>query len=70
MATGSAQKAYHGTLTANTVDTITLGLPSNEVEVINRTGSAEIYFEWGGPEWVCTTAGTPGTWKAMAVLSS
>jgi len=22
------------------------------------------------PGWVCTTAGTPGTWKAMAVLSA
>jgi len=24
----------------------------------------------GTPGWVCTTAGTPGTWKAMAVLAS
>ena len=22
------------------------------------------------PGWICTTAGTPGTWKAMAVLAS
>ncbi len=24
----------------------------------------------GSPGWVCTTAGTPGTWKAMAVLAA
>ena len=23
----------------------------------------------GAPGWVCTTAGTPGTWKAMANLA-
>ena len=24
----------------------------------------------GIPGWVCTTAGTPGTWRAMGVLAS
>ena len=24
----------------------------------------------GAPGWVCTTAGTPGTWKAMANLAA
>jgi hypothetical protein len=24
----------------------------------------------GSPGWVCTTAGTPGTWKTMAVVSA
>jgi len=31
----------------------------------NTTPSAE-----GAPGWICTTAGTPGTWKAMANLAS
>jgi hypothetical protein len=33
--------------------------------VINTTPSAA-----GVPGWVCTTAGAPGTWKAMAVLAA
>jgi len=34
-------------------------------EVLNNTPAAG-----GTPGWVCTTAGTPGTWKAMANLAA
>lgn len=41
------QFAHHGTLTANTVTSVTLTSADGGVEVINRDGSAEIYFTIG-----------------------
>lgn len=45
MATPSGATAVHATLTASTVDTATLTAPNvPSVTVVNRTGTAEIYF--------------------------
>jgi len=46
MATYAAAKAKHATLTASTVDTVTLSNCSN-VEVLNR-GTTELYFTVDG----------------------
>jgi hypothetical protein len=41
-------RAYHGTLTASTVDTVTLSRSYARVEVINRGGTNEIFFTTDG----------------------
>jgi hypothetical protein len=48
MATATVTDAYHGTLVAGTVDTITLPAAARTVEVVNRNGAAEIYFTVDG----------------------
>lgn len=47
MANYAAAVAVHETLTASTVDEVTLTAPITEVTVLNRTGAAEIYFTAG-----------------------
>lgn len=44
MATYTAVSEAHETLTASTVDTVTLTGNTSSVTVVNRTGTAEIYF--------------------------
>lgn len=46
MATGSAVRIYHGTLTTSTVDTITLGA-ATAVRIINR-GTVDIFLSLDG----------------------
>ncbi len=41
--------AHHGTLIAGQVSTVTLTSADGTVEIINRTGIAEIYFTVGAP---------------------
>ena len=43
MATYTGNRITHATLTANTADTITLDVDYTRVEIVNRTGTAEIY---------------------------
>lgn len=43
MATYTGKRIVHATLTANTVDTITLDGDYASVEIVNRDGAAEIY---------------------------
>lgn len=47
MASGTANIAYHSTLVASTVDTVTLDKGAEYVTVVNRSGAAEIYFTVG-----------------------
>lgn len=58
MATYSAARTQHQTLTANTVDTVTLDADYNEVEVVNRASSGDIYFTADGTTPVVAAAGT------------
>jgi hypothetical protein len=48
MASYTVTAAKHATLTANTVDTVTLPVEATLVEVLNRDGAAEIYFTVDG----------------------
>lgn len=48
MATVSKNRAYHGTLVASTVDTVTLSRTYARVQVINRGGTSEIYWTTNG----------------------
>lgn len=52
-----ASFAHHGTLAAGQVTTVTLTSADNTVEVINRTGSAEIYFTVGSEPATPTVEG-------------
>lgn len=47
MASGTANTAYHSTLVASTVDTVTLNDGEEYVTLVNRSGSAEIYATVG-----------------------
>lgn len=47
MATGSATRNFHGTLTATTVDTITINSPAPLVRIANR-GTADIFLTLNG----------------------
>lgn len=67
MATGSANVAYHGTLSASTVDTITVAQAGVTVEVINRTGTAEIYFTVNG---ATPTVGAADTFVVPSAVMS
>jgi hypothetical protein len=51
MANYSAATAVHETLTASTVDQVTLTGQAVEVTVLNRTGTAEIYFTAGSADY-------------------
>lgn len=53
------QNAYHGTLTANAADNVTLLNPSGTITVINRSGTSEIYFTTDGTS--VATAATQAT---------
>lgn len=48
MASGTATDAYHSTLTASTVDTVTLTSAAKRLRIINRSGTAEIYYTTNG----------------------
>jgi hypothetical protein len=48
MATVAKAKAYHGTLVAATVDTVTLSRVYGRVQVLNRGGASEIYWTTNG----------------------
>lgn len=48
MATGTASPNYHGQLTANTVDTITMDRDWGTVQVINDDGTSRIDFTVDG----------------------
>lgn len=48
MASFTVSGAKHATLTAGTVDTVTLTGGWGRVEVLNRTGTADIYFTTDG----------------------
>lgn len=50
MATYTANTAVHNTLVATINDTVTLDLCAGHVTVVNRTGTAEIYFRVGNVE--------------------
>lgn len=44
----AGQKGAHHTLTAGVVDTVTFALAFDQLEILNRDGSAEIYFTVDG----------------------
>jgi hypothetical protein len=48
MATATVRRAYHGALTASAVDTITLSRAFEFVEIVNRSGTAEIFYTLDG----------------------
>ena len=48
MATVTKHRAYHAALTAASVDTVTLDHVTAKVEIINRSGTAEIYYTLDG----------------------
>ena len=48
MASYTVARAKHATLTAATVETITFSVDVVSVEVVNRDGTAEIYFTIDG----------------------
>lgn len=41
-------RIVHGTLTADTVDTVTIVPDADEIEVVNVDGAAAVYFTVGG----------------------
>ena len=68
MATGSATHSYHSTIAvASTVETVTLAESYTVVEVINRSGSAEIYFTLDGS---VPTVGGSNTYVLPAAITS
>lgn len=58
MATYSGARSQHQTLTANTVDTVTLNADFDEVEVLNRDTTSLIYFTADGSTPTVSGAGT------------
>lgn len=48
MATSTVTTAKHATLSASTVDTVTFSDNVQAIEVVNRSGSAEIFFRLDG----------------------
>lgn len=48
MATGTANPNYHGQLTANTVDTITMSTTWDDINVINDDGTSRIDYTVDG----------------------
>lgn len=46
--TVTKNRAYHGTLTASAVDTVTLSRAGAAVKIINRGGTNEIYYTLDG----------------------
>jgi hypothetical protein len=42
--TATATPNYHGQLAANTVDVVTMNADWESIQVVNRSGTAEIYF--------------------------
>lgn len=50
MATFSGHRIVSATLTATTVDTITLDVDYTRVEIVNRTGDAEIWVTIDGTD--------------------
>lgn len=63
----AGQRATHQTIVAATVDTVTFGVDFNEVEVLNRSGSAEIYFTVDG---TTPTVGGTNCFVVPAAISS
>lgn len=72
MATYSQATAAHETLTASTVDTVTLTQNGRSVTVVNRTGTSEIYFTAAvSPTTAATpTVGGANCWVLPASVSS
>jgi hypothetical protein len=63
MATYSAAMSVHKTLTANTVDVVTLTEPAwTSIEVVNRSEIAELYYTVNG------STPTPGTDDTFLVM--
>lgn len=64
--------ASHGTLVANTVATVTLNKGAGYVTVVNRSGSAEIYFTVavGTNTPVAPTVGGSDTYVLPAAIGS
>lgn len=63
MATYSGASSQHQTLTAATVDTVTLNADYDNVEVLNRASSGDIYFTVGGSTAPTTpVVGAAGTY--------
>jgi hypothetical protein len=44
----TATPNYHGQLAANTVDVVTMNADWESIQVVNRSGTAEIYFTVNG----------------------
>jgi hypothetical protein len=59
MATVNKNRAYHGTLTAATVDTVNLSRVYGRVQVLNRGGANEIYWTTDG---TAPTVGGDNCW--------
>lgn len=72
MATISATTSAYEQLTANTVDTVTLDHDFDTVVVINRDGSAEIFFTVGSADSppATPTVGGDGTYLLPAAIGS
>ena len=67
MASYTVNAAVHKQLAANTVDTVTLDPLASAVEVINRDGTAEIYFTVDGAN---PTVGGDDTQVLLAGIGS
>jgi hypothetical protein len=65
--TATAALAYHGTLVASTVASVLITGADGTVEVINRSGSAEIYFTVNG---VVPTVGGTDCFVVPAAIGS
>jgi hypothetical protein len=51
------------------VEVFTTTVPASEEWIVGDTATNTAPAAGGPPGWMCTTAGTPGTWKAMANLA-
>ena len=52
------------------VEVFTTTAPASEAWIVGDTATNTAPAAGGPPGWMCTTAGTPGTWKAMANLAA
>jgi|SRR5215469_5525450 len=46
--TDNANMAYHGTTDGAAADTITMNVPAETLTIVNRAGSAELFFRMDG----------------------
>lgn len=67
MATHAVTRSASGTLTANTVDTVTLSDNASRIQVTNRSGASEIYFSIDG---TTPTVGGDDTFILPAAIGS
>lgn len=68
MATVTAVKSAHPTLTGTTADTVNLNDQWTEIEVINRSGSAPLYVRADGTTSVAEADNTDVVMPGEAVL--